>query len=248
MTINNAQIKQKARQTLEGHWFEHCSFSVLLIVLELLCAGILNLFPDNGSLAAAVVILVAASILQALLGLFVTGASFHFLKCLRGEPSPLGDIVLPFKKQPDRYLIVELIEIAAGLLCYLPMMAAAYFMRSPALRLLLLLLFLIGGTAVYMVVKAAFVFSRFYLLEDNKLGAIASLKKSAAAMKGKKRSYVKLLLSFIGYLLLSLCTAGLGLIWVIPYFLTSQAEFYIDSAESTLASDSGTGSETFVSK
>ena len=226
MTSGNSEIKQKAREFLAGHWLEHISFSILLIALELLCAGILNLFPNNGSLSATVVILVAASILQALWGLAATGASWHFLKCLRGEASPLSDVLVPFKKQPDRYLIVELIEIAAGLAVYAPMAAVTYFMRPSAAWIILIIVLFIAGTAGYLAVKAAFALSRFFLLDDDSLGAIAALKKSAGVMKGKKGRYVKLLLSFIGYLLLSICTFGLGMIWVIPYLFTAQAQFY----------------------
>ncbi|MDO5702170.1 MAG: DUF975 family protein [Lachnospiraceae bacterium] len=50
--------------------------------------------------------------------------------------------------------------------------------------------------------------------------------RSLRMMKGLRWTYVKLILSFIGYGLLSLISLGVGLIWLIPYIFTARALFY----------------------
>ena len=46
-------------------------------------------------------------------------------------------------------------------------------------------------------------------------------------MKGHKREYFRLILSFFGWVLLCIPTFGLLLIWVLPYFQATLATFYI---------------------
>ena len=45
-------------------------------------------------------------------------------------------------------------------------------------------------------------------------------------MDGHKMDLFLLILSFIGWFLLSILTLGIGLLWLIPYMYTSIAHFY----------------------
>ena len=47
-------------------------------------------------------------------------------------------------------------------------------------------------------------------------------------MKGHKWDLFVLDLSFIGWILLGIMTAGIGLLWVAPYMETTRAAFYED--------------------
>ena len=47
-------------------------------------------------------------------------------------------------------------------------------------------------------------------------------------MKGHKFDLFWLFLSFIGWILLSILTLGIGLLWLAPYMYTAQAAFYED--------------------
>ncbi|MCL2540726.1 MAG: DUF975 family protein [Firmicutes bacterium] len=55
---------------------------------------------------------------------------------------------------------------------------------------------------------------------------MAILKESAQLMKGHKTELFLLQLSFIGWFGLSLLTAGVGLLWLIPYYKTTMANYY----------------------
>lgn len=69
----------------------------------------------------------------------------------------------------------------------------------------------------------------YYILKDNpELKNNAAIEKSMQMMDGRKLDLFLLHLSFIGWAILCLLTAGIGFIFLIPYMYTAQAHFYED--------------------
>lgn len=87
------------------------------------------------------------------------------------------------------------------------------------------------------IIKAySYAMTPYILAEHPELSANEAIDRSRAMMKGHKFDYFFLQLSFIGWILLSIITLGVGMIWLMPYMYTTSAAFYSD-----LKSD---GSET----
>lgn len=84
------------------------------------------------------------------------------------------------------------------------------------------LLFWIPG-----IIKALSYSMSFYILADDpSLTASQALEISKEITKGHKMEIFVLELSFIGWMLLSVITCGIALIYVIPYMETTMANFY----------------------
>jgi uncharacterized membrane protein len=67
----------------------------------------------------------------------------------------------------------------------------------------------------------------FYIMADNKeMNAQDAIRKSKELMKGNKYRYFCLACRFIGWFLLSILSLGIGFLWLVPYFMTSNARFY----------------------
>lgn len=67
----------------------------------------------------------------------------------------------------------------------------------------------------------------FYIMNDNKnLTADEAITESRKLMDGNKMRLFLLNLSFIGWILLSIITFGIAMIYVLPYMQTAQAKFY----------------------
>jgi uncharacterized membrane protein len=67
----------------------------------------------------------------------------------------------------------------------------------------------------------------FYVMADNpRVGIKNALNISKKMTKGYKGKIFMLLLSFTGWLLLSILTLGIGLLWLIPYVLVSLSNLY----------------------
>lgn len=83
-------------------------------------------------------------------------------------------------------------------------------------------LFIIPG-----IIKSISYSQTYFIMRDNpEMGAGEAINRSMEMMKGHKMEYFLLGLSFIGWLLLCIPTAGIGLLWVIPYMQTAVGEFY----------------------
>ena len=66
-----------------------------------------------------------------------------------------------------------------------------------------------------------------YILIDNpELSAREAIRKSQQMMVGQKFNLFWLQLSFIGWFFLACLTGGIGFLWLVPYYQTSQAVFY----------------------
>lgn len=68
-----------------------------------------------------------------------------------------------------------------------------------------------------------------YILKDYpELSANQAIDLSRKMMKGHKLDLFILHLSFIGWYILSIFTAGIGMLWLVPYVSAAQAAFYQD--------------------
>ena len=65
-----------------------------------------------------------------------------------------------------------------------------------------------------------------YIIADGSSGIINTLRQSKDMMKGYKSDYLMFCLSFSGWIILSLFTFGIALIYVVPYVIISQALYY----------------------
>ena len=69
----------------------------------------------------------------------------------------------------------------------------------------------------------------FYVMRDNpEMKFNAAIERSMAMMKGHKFDLFYLQLTFIGWMLLSILTLGIGFLWLGPYVQTATAHFYED--------------------
>ncbi|MEI6650794.1 MAG: DUF975 family protein [Candidatus Moraniibacteriota bacterium] len=85
---------------------------------------------------------------------------------------------------------------------------------------------------------AAFSYSMtYFIIADNpSISASDALKRSKELMKGNKGKYFGLTMRFFGWILLSILTLGIGLLWIMPYMQISLAKFYEDIKEGSVAS------------
>ena len=84
------------------------------------------------------------------------------------------------------------------------------------------LLFIIPG-----IIKAiSYSMSYYILIENPNMSANDARKESMRLMQGNKWRYFCLQISFIGWILLSILTLGILMLWVSPYMYVAEAEFY----------------------
>ncbi|MBR0443592.1 MAG: DUF975 family protein [Clostridia bacterium] len=119
----------------------------------------------------------------------------------------------------------------------------AYILYSIYIALWSLLFFIPG------IVKTYSYAMTFYIMRDNPgIGANEAITRSRQMMDGHKWQLFCLHFSFIGWILLSILTCGILVIWVAPYMEAANATFYESikgepqSAEFTETDNGGTQS------
>lgn len=87
----------------------------------------------------------------------------------------------------------------------------------------------------------AYIMTPFILVEHPEMKAIDAIHKSQDMMRGHKFDYFYLLLTFIGWGILSVLTLGIGFLWLLPYMMTTIAAFYNDlkAENGEIVADSG---------
>jgi uncharacterized membrane protein len=136
-------------------------------------------------------------------GPFLVGVSFFFLSISRGKEAKLEQIFGGFKRFGRSLVTYVLVAVFV---------------------LLWTLLLIVPGIIAAISYSQTF----FILADDETIGAREAMKKSRKMMDGYKWKYFCLELRFIGWLLLSILTVGVGFIFLFPYMQTSMAKFYDD--------------------
>jgi uncharacterized membrane protein len=86
------------------------------------------------------------------------------------------------------------------------------------------LLFIIPGIIKYF----AYAMTPYIIADDPEIDAMAAIDKSQEMMRGHKMELFLLHLSFIGWYLLAGLTFGVGMIFLLPYVKTAEANFYVE--------------------
>ena len=129
------------------------------------------------------------------------GLSVQSLAVVRGEPASVNDIFAAKDRFGDVFL--------------------AYLINS-ILIALWSLLFIIPG-----IIQAYAYSMTFYIMRDNpKMKPDEARRESERLMDGNKWALFCLHLSFFGWILLSMFTLGILMLWIMPYMQCATAEFY----------------------
>lgn len=143
--------------------------------------------------------------------LFVVGISFSFLDWYRAHD-------------------------VSGIKMTVSMFIRQYLWPSLALSLLILMFTFLWGLLLIVpgfikslaYSQAYFIYRDHYQRTGTKPKLMACLKESEQLMAGHKLQYLSLQVSFIGWLLLTIVTAGLAGFYAYPYYFMTLAAFYQD--------------------
>ena len=162
------------------------------------------------------------------------GVGYMLLNISREKEFSLGDLGYFFKNQPDRVIVAGFVLAMIQLITAIPYYYVS-FTTDPGLTvdsqiqwLSMTLGLLAVSTLLNFLISLPFAMTYFLMADDTELGGIQALKESARLMKGNIWRYVKLNLSFIPLLLLSVFTFYIALFWIMPYMEMSMVAFYRD--------------------
>lgn len=74
----------------------------------------------------------------------------------------------------------------------------------------------------------AYSMAPYIIADEPEIDAFEAIRKSQEMMRGHKMELFVLILSFIGWFFLGVLTFGVGMFFVMPYYQTTLANFYIE--------------------
>ncbi len=102
-------------------------------------------------------------------------------------------------------------------------LGSGYFMVTLFIMLWSMLLIVPG------IIKSfSYAMTLYIMIEDPDIGVMDAIMKSREMMHGHKMDLVVLQLSFIGWVLLTMLTLGIGTLWLSPYYYVTLTAFYND--------------------
>lgn len=222
--ISISSLKKKALLNLKNNWLNPIVISLLVGVLSSAIisalSGLLLLFPVIiGFLSSFFIDNNIAIVLSQIIHYILS-----FSATLLLLPLTLGYIIyfLMFVKRQKP----EILNLFDGYKKCLGNSILAGFLTNVYIFLWSLLLIIPG------IIKSLSYAMTYYIIADNpNIKALDAIKRSQKMMNGHKWEYFVLELSFIGWVILSLLTCGIGFIWLTPYMETTKANFYLTIKE-----------------
>lgn len=260
MTLS--EIRKNARESLTGKWG---TAALLMLVYSLIEFGIsiiytiLSYIPLLSFVAYAGLITISIPISFGLAICFIEIKRGNHVECIdyfkfgfsnfKKYWCVTGNIL----KKIWLYLLLYFVLIFATVFIGTFVVAFSVAMESTFIALFgcLLVFILLAAfiaVAVLFVIKSYLYVLAPYIAWDNQdMSAKDIVEKSEELMKGHRGEYFLLSLSFIGWILLSMFTLGIGLLWIIPYMEIAIVVFYenrlkengedIPSSNKTVSSD-----------
>ena len=228
------EIRAQAREALSGNWATFILLNVMY-VLSIAVLSFLNvLIPIVGYIALMVLTVpLAYGYLKNLLRLKrkETDNAFEFFRytfndfarawCVTGRI--LLKLIVPL-------IIVGISLIAIVILAVFVAMSAitgnesALVVSSFGYLIVMVALF-IGY--IWLIVRGLLcVLSTYIAIDNPQMSAKETVDLSVKLMKGNRLKYIFLSLSFIGWMILSILTLGIGFIFLFPYMSVAMAFFY----------------------
>lgn len=237
-------LKKEALQALKGNWDNAVLSSLIFLVLTIIISessSFYSFFAElNPSFIASTSLLLTLAGFSVLASVFVLapigGGYANATKKLvesKGADNELVDgmFKIGFGKNYLRFvLMVVLTEIIYFFLFGL-FFAPSFFILSVVTRLILI------GVAIFVflvfvtIISLMLAMTPFLIVDEPQLSVVDAMIKSCRMMKGRKWKLFVLEISFIGWILLSILTLFIGLLWVIPYCQASIGAFYLNLKE-----------------
>lgn len=236
--LSASEIRKQARTNLQGKWSTAVLVSLIDIAISFAISCASNFVPLIG-----IALLIITVPLQ-------YGLIYSFIKIYRNEEYSYGDLFTSafnnfakvWKVVGNQLLklIVPIILVAVSIFILIGgfvfiAIAANTSSDSGTIFAILAIIFLIIGyigyiaSLIYLFVKDLLYVLSYYIMYDNpNMTAKQIVEESERIMKGQRGKYFGLELSFFGWILLTMLTFGIGIIFLMPYIQISIAIFYED--------------------
>lgn len=213
---NFSEIKSTSREQLLDNW----KLPVLFTFLTLVLYGVSVYFDDDIS-NFGIAVTLTVSILVGILSIFLTNILLNIAKY-----NEVKSIKIPLKKFLRIVGASILIFVPMFVLIFLVVLVATIGLVGITDSFIPILIIVIAIYAFCFIAGLYLSFINYLILDDNKI--FKSIKYSFLYMKGNLLKTIWLCITFIPWMLLTVITLGLGLLYVGPYLQLVYINYYLE--------------------
>lgn len=230
MKLTSKELKRRARETLTGRYglpmLAHVIVQIIVIIISTPFQPPVGSTPGSFQIAVFVLASFIISLLSAVLN---CGLLYIHLNLSRGRKIALSDIFRFFTMRPDRIILPEALMSGIYLLIMLPAIACTWYTATVRISVFTVLLTVgvwILTLIPFFMISLSYELVYYLLIEKPDMGVRDVLSESRRLMNGNKARKFYINLSYIGMILLSVLSFGIGLLWVTPYMNQTETQFY----------------------
>ncbi|MCR8745534.1 DUF975 family protein [Romboutsia lituseburensis] len=213
---NFSEIKSTSKEQLLDNW----KLPVLFTFLTLVLYGISIYFDDDIS-NFGIAVTLTISILVGILSIFLTNILLNIAKY-----NEVKSIKIPLKKFLRIIGASIVVFIPMFVLIFLIVLGATFGLVGITDSFMPILIIIISIYAFCFIAGLYLSFVNYLILDDNKI--FKSIKYSFLYMKGNLLKTIWLCITFIPWMLLTVITLGLGLLYAGPYLQLVYINYYLE--------------------
>lgn len=224
-----SDLQASARGHLEGNYKKSAG---IIICYMLLCVFINFISPANTyakSLVANIIALIISVLVEALPLLLKAGLYNFYIKVCCNTTFTTKDLFCGFTINGKRNFIYSLILLIAQNLFLIPTTLYVTALITSGQGSVETAFMILAVGIILNFILSIYVSQVFFLMFDfPDKSFIELIQLSAYLMRGHKLQYILIILGFLPLEILGCLSLGIGLIWVMPYKISTLACFYLD--------------------
>lgn len=227
--LSSSGLKALARGQLIGHYKTVASaYFIHIICIMPLTFISASLFTAN-TLPGWILSTIASFLISLVSGLFIAGEAYMYLKLACNQPVTIKDLFFAFGHESQKALTLQAVLAGLSILTSLPASVVSLFSLSdPDVLNGIYIILLCAGLIADLIFSLMFSQVFYLMLDFPEYTAKQLFHKSISLMKKNKRRLFFIQLSFIPLIFLGYLSCGIGLLWVQPYAMATEANFYLD--------------------
>lgn len=236
--MTRKEIKSIAKSKLKGRWFNIVLLTLIIALIEL---GANEIIGRTDGIVSTVLSLVNNFLLMPAITAAGIIYTIKFVKS--DEVIPLGEAI-PTANTWGRFIMAMLVTMIFSIPIWIFVFIANIILVlsitslhnamlmgqsaiNPVIALWGIILVMIIFVALLAIILAILLFPLPYLMAEEDCGIWEAVKKSFSIMNGHRWKLFVMGLSFLGWIVLSLLTLGIGLLWLLPYIQVTLRIYYL---------------------
>lgn len=250
MRMTSAQLKLAARQCLRGKY----GSSVLMLfvfyvavfiiqipyqIINMLGSIFLQTEQHLTGIALIVILVVYYIPMNLVISTLSAGMSWYFYRMTSGQPYEIRDLIYFFThgvvKFSGIYGLFFLISTGPVILAAVIGIGCVAGYHADIISIVpaiaVISISMLAAVVISYIVCHRYALIYYIYGENREMKVTWVLKESARLMKGNKRRSFWLGLSFMGMFVLGMMSFCIGYLWILPYFLCTWSQLYINIKE-----------------